>query len=196
MEDFAFVVEWIRLEICSTDESNKSVQAKSQPDGGYYWCFKTVASRLSDFVLLASPTASFSLKMRIDKARGNKKRMAVSNYISVSKEVKKTGNIAICPADILWCLPSLGVLGLYLGYIMWYTNSSLLSIRTSSSSRMFGIPLRLQGIALRWRWSSQRLRALGSTTTGKDRTTARATDTQLSETPTAPLHSPNFPCLH
>ncbi len=74
----------------STNEFSKRVTLESQPDGRKFGRKKVVDTRTRNIVAPIYTTASFGLKLRIDKVGGNRERTAVSchKHLSFNEEEK------------------------------------------------------------------------------------------------------------
>merc|ERR1712035_108437 len=66
--------------IYSTDIFSERVTLESKPDGRKFRSFKSRSTRASNVVADVNATASFGLKMGIEKVGGNRKGTAVSNH--------------------------------------------------------------------------------------------------------------------
>merc|ERR1712035_255610 len=70
--------------IHSTGIFSERVTLESKPDGRKFRSYKSGSTRASDVVADIYATASFGLKMSIEKVRGNRKGSAISSHRHLS----------------------------------------------------------------------------------------------------------------
>merc|ERR1712035_299185 len=75
--------------IHSTGIFSERVTLESKPDGRKFRSFKSGSTRASDVVADIYATASFGLKMSMEKVGGNRKGPAISSHIHLSFSEEK-----------------------------------------------------------------------------------------------------------